>query len=92
MDVEVDVVGLADAVVDPGAVVIVTLHAPVADIAMAALGQADDSTEGAQALSIERFHEGDEADIGVALNIRALTTPDGHERDHIVDPEECSDG
>ena len=57
MHVEGTVVLLSDAVVDPGAMMIVSFDTAIADVAMTTPRHSDDLTEGAQTLCVESLQQ-----------------------------------
>jgi len=82
VEVEVAVVVDADAVVDPGAVVVEPLHTPVADIAVARPLRPDHLALWAQMVRIESFDEREEVHLFVLLQVARVLQPAQHEEYH----------
>ena len=55
MYVKARVVGSADTIIDPWTVVVVSVNASIANVAMATLWETNDMTERAQALRVKRL-------------------------------------
>ena len=71
MKVKVLVVGLADAIVNPWAVVVVSLHTLVADVAMSTPWQSDYFAKWAQTLRVECLKKINKVQIMISLYVDA---------------------
>lgn len=82
-DVELSEVSLANAVVDPGAVMVVSVHTALAKCAMAASGRPDHLAVGTETARLEHVQELDKVEFRVFLDGAGVREP-------YHDAKECS--
>ena len=80
--VELSIVALAHTVIDPGAVVIESVDADAAQVAVAAARRADDLAVGAQTGRLQLLEELFEVELGVFLDGARIGEPDRDPEEH----------
>ena len=72
MHVKSGMVRPPDTIIDPGAVMVISLHTPVADVAVSTLWQSDNLAERTECLRVECFHERVELYLPVRLDVARI--------------------
>ena len=83
MYVKARVVGSADTIIDPWTVVVVSVNASIANVAMATLWETNDMTERAQALRVKRLQERHHTYLVVLFNIGSVVSPNCEEDNQV---------